>query len=432
MDDFASYEGSSGFLRWWPKILLGLAVARRGDPLEPLAAVRDRARGVRVAARPHAAVALLRARRRPRPRVPVRSARVPAQADHDRAHRDRGRGRDDRAASSPRLPPARRRALRARPARAAAARASTSTATASSDVLGLGRPPTSTSASTTSRAAIDFYERALDAEFVWHFRRFGTEVAAVRVSDDGPQVLLAEHRPTPSCLPIWTVPDLDALGRTPGRGRVRRPGRHRRHARRPGPRAARPRRQRARLPPAGPCPTPWSPATPTRPTTPWSPRGRLRVHTGAMDEHRATRDVVAGTDRRSGRRRGRHRLAGRVPGGGRARAGDAPARTVRTAWCSSVTFMGCCSRRTVTGLVDAATMGARGVARRRRVLHRAVGGVPGVGSPPVRRVVVRSDGVRARDGGDERGRAALVGCVDRGPPAPTVPVARRSRRRQLR
>jgi hypothetical protein len=27
MDDFASYEGSSGFLRWWPKILLGLAFA---------------------------------------------------------------------------------------------------------------------------------------------------------------------------------------------------------------------------------------------------------------------------------------------------------------------------------------------------------------------------------------------------------------------
>jgi hypothetical protein len=26
MDEFASYEGSSGFLRWWPKILLGLAL----------------------------------------------------------------------------------------------------------------------------------------------------------------------------------------------------------------------------------------------------------------------------------------------------------------------------------------------------------------------------------------------------------------------
>jgi predicted enzyme related to lactoylglutathione lyase len=58
--------------------------------------------------------------------------------------------------------------------------------------------------------ALDFYERALAAEFVWHFRRFGTEVAAVRLSADGPLVLLAAHRPVPSCLPVWTVPDLDA------------------------------------------------------------------------------------------------------------------------------------------------------------------------------------------------------------------------------
>jgi hypothetical protein len=27
VDGFASYEGASGFLRWWPKILLGVAVA---------------------------------------------------------------------------------------------------------------------------------------------------------------------------------------------------------------------------------------------------------------------------------------------------------------------------------------------------------------------------------------------------------------------
>jgi catechol 2,3-dioxygenase-like lactoylglutathione lyase family enzyme len=58
--------------------------------------------------------------------------------------------------------------------------------------------------------ARDFYERALGARFLWHFRRFGTEVAAVRVSDHGPVVLLAEHRPVPSCLPVWTVADVDA------------------------------------------------------------------------------------------------------------------------------------------------------------------------------------------------------------------------------
>jgi catechol 2,3-dioxygenase-like lactoylglutathione lyase family enzyme len=58
--------------------------------------------------------------------------------------------------------------------------------------------------------AIAFYRQALGAELVWHFRRFGTEVAAVRVSATGPPVLLAAHRPAPSCLPIWTVADLDA------------------------------------------------------------------------------------------------------------------------------------------------------------------------------------------------------------------------------
>jgi predicted enzyme related to lactoylglutathione lyase len=58
--------------------------------------------------------------------------------------------------------------------------------------------------------AIAFYEQALGAELVWHFRRFGTQVAGVRVSPTGPMVLLAEHRPAPSCLPIWTVQDLDA------------------------------------------------------------------------------------------------------------------------------------------------------------------------------------------------------------------------------
>jgi catechol 2,3-dioxygenase-like lactoylglutathione lyase family enzyme len=78
-------------------------------------------------------------------------------------------------------------------------------------VLALGPPAYLYVGVDDVRRAVDFYERALGAEFLWHFRRFGTEVAAVRVTDDGPQVLLAEHRRTPSCLPIWTVGDLDAL-----------------------------------------------------------------------------------------------------------------------------------------------------------------------------------------------------------------------------
>jgi predicted enzyme related to lactoylglutathione lyase len=55
-----------------------------------------------------------------------------------------------------------------------------------------------------------FYLEALGAEPVWRFRAFETEVAAVRVTPGAPLVLLAEHRPAPSCLLVWSVTDLDA------------------------------------------------------------------------------------------------------------------------------------------------------------------------------------------------------------------------------
>ncbi len=54
-----------------------------------------------------------------------------------------------------------------------------------------------------------FYLEALGAEPVWRFRAFDTDVAAVRLGP-GPLVLLADHRTAPSCLPIWSVRDLDA------------------------------------------------------------------------------------------------------------------------------------------------------------------------------------------------------------------------------
>lgn len=60
-------------------------------------------------------------------------------------------------------------------------------------------------------ASVDFYRRALGAPLVWRFHAFGTDVAAVRITPDAPLVLLAGHRPVPSCLPIWTAPDLEAL-----------------------------------------------------------------------------------------------------------------------------------------------------------------------------------------------------------------------------
>jgi predicted enzyme related to lactoylglutathione lyase len=53
-----------------------------------------------------------------------------------------------------------------------------------------------------------FYTEALGAELVWRFEAFGAEVAAVRLGP-GPLVLLADHRPAPSVLPIWSVDDLD-------------------------------------------------------------------------------------------------------------------------------------------------------------------------------------------------------------------------------
>jgi catechol 2,3-dioxygenase-like lactoylglutathione lyase family enzyme len=55
-----------------------------------------------------------------------------------------------------------------------------------------------------------FYEEALGAQPVWRFGAFATDVAAVRLGPGAPLVLLAEHRPAPSCLPIWAVADLDA------------------------------------------------------------------------------------------------------------------------------------------------------------------------------------------------------------------------------
>ena len=57
--------------------------------------------------------------------------------------------------------------------------------------------------------AVAFYQTALSAHLVWRFQAFETEVAAMRLNESGPLVLLAEHRPSPSCLPIWNVVDLE-------------------------------------------------------------------------------------------------------------------------------------------------------------------------------------------------------------------------------
>ena len=54
-----------------------------------------------------------------------------------------------------------------------------------------------------------YYRDVLGAEEVWNFEEFGARVAALRVAT-GPLLLIADHRPAPSCLPVFGVPDLDA------------------------------------------------------------------------------------------------------------------------------------------------------------------------------------------------------------------------------
>jgi len=63
-----------------------------------------------------------------------------------------------------------------------------------------------------------FYRDVLGAEEVWNFEEFGARVAALRVAT-GPLLLIADHRPAPSCLPVFGVDDLDAaVARLESRG----------------------------------------------------------------------------------------------------------------------------------------------------------------------------------------------------------------------
>lgn len=54
-----------------------------------------------------------------------------------------------------------------------------------------------------------FYLEGLGGEQVWRFQAMGADVAGVRLSESGPLVILADHRPVPSVLPIWKSADLD-------------------------------------------------------------------------------------------------------------------------------------------------------------------------------------------------------------------------------
>jgi predicted enzyme related to lactoylglutathione lyase len=58
-------------------------------------------------------------------------------------------------------------------------------------------------------ADLRYYRDLLGGALVWGFRRFGARVAALRLAE-GPLLLLADHRPPRSCLPVFVVGDLAA------------------------------------------------------------------------------------------------------------------------------------------------------------------------------------------------------------------------------
>lgn len=54
---------------------------------------------------------------------------------------------------------------------------------------------------------LTYYTKVLGAQLLWNYKEFGARVAGLRLCE-GPQVLLADHRPAPSCLPLFEVANL--------------------------------------------------------------------------------------------------------------------------------------------------------------------------------------------------------------------------------
>ena len=59
-------------------------------------------------------------------------------------------------------------------------------------------------------ADLAFYTEVLDAEIVFAIEAFGTRVAQVRLVQDGPRLLLAEHLEGEAPVLVYRVEDLDA------------------------------------------------------------------------------------------------------------------------------------------------------------------------------------------------------------------------------
>jgi len=60
---------------------------------------------------------------------------------------------------------------------------------------------------------LGYYTKVLGAEVLWSYKEFGAQVAGLRIGD-GAQYLLADHRPAPSCLPLFEVDDLKATAKS--------------------------------------------------------------------------------------------------------------------------------------------------------------------------------------------------------------------------
>lgn len=54
---------------------------------------------------------------------------------------------------------------------------------------------------------VAYYRDVLGAPLLWNLEGFGAHVAAFRLGD-GPLLLLADHRPGPSCMPLYSVADV--------------------------------------------------------------------------------------------------------------------------------------------------------------------------------------------------------------------------------
>jgi hypothetical protein len=58
-----------------------------------------------------------------------------------------------------------------------------------------------------TEAAVSFYTGVVGGRLRWRFQRFGADVAGIDLGV-APMLLLADHRPAGSLLPIWAVTDL--------------------------------------------------------------------------------------------------------------------------------------------------------------------------------------------------------------------------------